>query len=140
LEVYGFARFWFPEREEDGVEKSHRHKRLGRKGGRESERERVREEKEQTRVAMAGQGGIKNVTETNGVKEKIVSGKNSFASGLAPKKRSLRKDDGAGMCFSFSPFFLLCKFPFVVRSLNLQLLSLPLELGLENNHSGGEWS
>ncbi|CAK9265315.1 unnamed protein product [Sphagnum jensenii] len=45
---------------------------------------------------MAAQGGIKAVTETNGVKEKIVSGKNSFASGLAPdKKRSLRKDDGA---------------------------------------------
>jgi len=37
LEVYGFARFWFPEGEEDGVEMSHRHKRLGRKGGRESE-------------------------------------------------------------------------------------------------------
>jgi hypothetical protein len=80
-------------------------------------------------------------TEANGVKEKVVSGKNSFASGLAPeKKRSLRKDDAAGMCFSFSPFFLLCKFPSVVRSLNLPLLSLPLELGLENNHAGGEWS
>ncbi len=101
----------------------------------------MREEKEQRRVAMAGQGGIRAVKETNGVKEKIVSGKNSFASGLAPdKKRSLRKDSGAGMCFSFSPFLLLCKLPFVVRSLNLQLLSLPLELGLENNHSGGEWS
>jgi hypothetical protein len=35
------------------------------------------------------------LTETIGVKEKIVSGKNSFASGLTPKKRSLRKDDGA---------------------------------------------
>lgn len=56
----------------------------------------MREEKEQRRVAMAGQGGIKAVTEANGVKEKVVSGKNSFASGLAPdKKRSLRKDDGA---------------------------------------------
>lgn len=101
----------------------------------------MREESEQRRVAMAGQGGINGVTETNEVKEKVVSGKNSFASGLAPdKKRSLRKDDGAGMCFSFSPFFLLCEFPFVVRSLNLRLLSLPSELGLENNHSGGEWS
>jgi hypothetical protein len=37
----------------------------------------VREEKEQRRIAMAAQGGIKAVTETNGVKEKIVSGKNS---------------------------------------------------------------
>lgn len=138
MEVYGFARFWFPEGEEEWSGEEPQAQETGEEG---RERERVREEKEQRRIAMAAQGGIKAVTETNGVKEKIVSGKNSFASGLAPdKKRSLRKDDGAGMCFSFSPFFLLCKFPFVVRSLNLQLLSLPLELGLENNHAGGEWS